>query len=187
MSDNPYEASATRLTGGPTEQGEVVLASRFKRLVARFIDGILHVLVFLLIIYFIPSLWNRYFGEFGTVPETANTDSFGAFQPLIFTYDFSILSFLDFLLSMVVVFLMQGYFLAQFGQTIGKIALNIKIVDHVNHEKPSLTRLFVVREVGMNVLNIVPVLALIEYLWIFGPARRCLHDYWSSTLVVRAN
>lgn len=186
MSDNPYEASATRLTGDPTEQGEVVLASRFKRLVARIVDGIFQTIVFLLVIYFIPSLWDRNMGAFGTVPEDGNTEPLSTLQPFIVTYDFSLLSIFEFLLATAVIFAIQGYFLAQYGQTIGKMALNVKIVDHTSHEKPSLTRLFVIREVGMNILNIVPLLGFIEVLSIFGTARRCLHDYWSQTIVVKA-
>ena len=187
MSDNPYAASSTRLASGTAEQHEIVLASRFKRLVARIIDGFIQVVVYLLIIYFIPSLWGRFMGEFDAVPQNTNPSTFDLFQPFIFAYDFSLLSLLDFLLAMAVLFAVQGYFLAQYGQTIGKMALNVKIVDHESHEKPTLTRLFVVREVGMSVISIVPILGFIEVLWIFGSARRCLHDYWSRTIVVNAN
>ena len=187
MSDNPYAASATRLAANHSERGEIVLASRFKRLVARLIDGLLETLVFFLLIYLIPSLWDKYMGEFGTVPENANTELIDILQPLIVAYDFSLLSIFEFLLALAVIFVIQAYFLSRFGQTIGKMALNIKIVDYTSQEKPSLTRLFVVREAGISVLNIVPLLGFIEVLWIFGPARRCLHDYWSRTLVVHAS
>ena len=186
MSDNPYAASATRLAASTTEHGEVVLASRFKRFVARFIDGLLHILAYLLLIFFIPSLWENYMSGFGTVPEAADVTAFDLFRPFLFVYDFSFLSLFDFILTQAVVFAVQGYFLAQFGQTIGKMALNIKIVDYESHEKPTLSRLFVVREVGMNTVSMFPILGLIEVLWIFGPARRCVHDYWSRTIVVNA-
>lgn len=186
MSDNPYAASATRLATSPAEHGEVVLASRFKRFVARIIDGLLHVLAYLLLIYFIPGMWENYMSGFGTVPETTDLSGFDLFRPFLFVYDFSLLSLLDFILTQTVVFAVQGYFLAKFGQTIGKMALSIKIVDHESHEKPPLSRLFVVREVGMNTLSIAPILGFIEILWIFGPARRCIHDYWSRTIVVKA-
>ena len=186
MSDNPYEASATRLAVGTSEKGEIVLASRFKRLVARIIDGILQVVVYLLFIYFIPSLWDSYFEGFLTAPENADVTTFDLFRPFLFVYDFSILSVLDFVLTQAIVFAIQGYFLAQFGQTIGKMALNIKIVDYESHEKPSLSQLFIVREVGMNTVGLVPILGLINLLWIFGSARRCIHDLWSRTIVVNA-
>ncbi len=187
MSDNPYAASSTRLASGTAEQHEIVLASRFKRLVARIIDGLIQVVVYLLFIYFIPSLWGRFMGELGTVPQNANPSTFDLLQPLIFAYDFSFLSVLDFLLAMAILFVVQGYFLAQYGQTIGKMALNVKIVDHESHQKPTLTRLFVVREVGISVISLVPLLGFIEVFWIFGSARRCVHDYWSRTIVVKAN
>lgn len=186
MSDNPYAAPATRLSSGSIERGEVVLASRFKRFVARFIDGLLHMLLYLLVIYFVPGMWENYMTGFGTVPENTEVAALDLFGSLLFAYEFTLLSVLDFALTQLVVFVIQGYFLAHYGQTIGKMALNIKIVDHESHEKPSLAQLFVVREVGMNALSIVPILAFIEILWIFGPARRCIHDYWSRTIVVKA-
>lgn len=186
MSDNPYAASATRLARSTVEAGEVVLASRFKRFVARLIDGLLLMLAYLLCIYFIPSMWENLMSGFGTVPETTDLSAFDLFRPFLFAYDFSFLSLLDFFLTQTIVFTIQGYFLAQYGQTIGKMALNIKIVDLKTHEKPTLSRLFVVREVGMNTLSLFPILGFIEILWIFGPARRCVHDYWSQTIVVKA-
>lgn len=186
MSENPYAASATRLARSSTEPGEIVLASRFKRFVARIIDGLLHVLLYLLCIYFIPSMWESYMSAFTTPPENTDVSASELFQPFLFGYEFSFLLLLDFILTQVVVFVIQGYFLAQFGQSIGKMALNIKIVDYESHEKPTLSRLFIVREVGMNTLSVIPILAFIEVLWIFGPARRCVHDYWSRTIVVDA-
>lgn len=186
MSDNPYAASSTRLSSDVTGQGEVVLASRFKRLIARIIDAILNLVAYLLCIYFIPRLWERYTEPFTIPPADASTSPTDAIQPLLIATDFSLLSIVEFLLAIAIVFAIQGYFLAQYGQTIGKMALNVKIVDKENHEKPSLTRLFVVRECGMSVIGILPILSLIDILWIFGPARRCLHDHWSQTIVVNA-
>lgn len=184
MSDNPYAASATRLARGASERGDVVLASRFKRLVARFIDSLLHAFLFFLCIYFVPSSWNRYMGELTNPAEPTMSD---IYQPLLVAYDLSFSSLFEFLLSIAIVFLIQGYFLAHYGQTIGKMALNVKIVDQDSHEKPSLTRLFVVRECGMSVISILPILSLIDVLSIFGPGRKCLHDYWSQTKVVNAD
>ena len=186
MSDNPYAASSTSLANDDTVQGEIVLASRFKRLVARIIDAVVNLVAYLLCIYFIPSLWERYTGGFTVAPGDASTATSDALQTLLIAADFSLLFLAEFLLALAIVFLVQGYFLAQYGQTIGKMALNVKMVDKENHEKPSLTRLFVVRECGMSVIGILPILGLIDVLWIFGPARRCLHDYWSRTIVVNA-
>lgn len=187
MSDNPYEASATRLTGGPTEQGDVVLASRFKRLVARIIDGILSTLLFMLCLYLIPGMWDGYMTQLSPTPVGESVSSFDVWRQLLFVYDLSIDSVLQFILSLAVLFALQGYFLAHYGQTIGKMALNIKIVDEENHEKPSLTRLFVIRECGMTVFGIVTILAFVDVLLIFGSRRKCIHDYWSRTLVVQAS
>lgn len=187
MSDNPYAASETRLSNEDSERAEIVLASRFKRLVARLIDGALQGLVYFLVIYFIPSLWDRNFGQLVTIPENSDPSAIDPFQQFLSPYDFSLLSVVDFLLAVAVLFVIQGYFLAQYGQSIGKMALNIKIVDQESNEKPSLARLFVVREVGMSVVGLMPLLGFIQVLFIFGSTRRCLHDYWSITKVVNAS
>ena len=186
MSDNPYAASTTRLSREVMDEDEVVLASRFKRLVARIIDAILNLVVFLLCIYFIPSLWEHYIGAFTVAPDDASATPSGALQSLWIAADFSLFFLAEFLLGIAIVFLVQGYFLAQYGQTIGKMALNVKIVDKEDLKKPTLTRLFVIRECGMSVIGLIPLLSLIDVLWIFGSARRCLHDHWSQTIVVDA-
>ena len=186
MSDNPYAASSTRLADEVAEHGEIVLASRFKRLIARLIDQIIYALLTFLCLY----VYGSWFPGDGSAIDLATSNTISspsdAWKSLLFTYDLSFNSLFLFLLSIAIAFVVQGYFLAQFGQTIGKMALNIKITDKENLEKPSLTRLFVVRECGMSIIGILPILSLINVLWIFGPARRCLHDHWSRTIVVNA-
>lgn len=182
MSDNPYAATPTRLAATDVDQGEIVLASRFKRLIARIIDGILSTLLFMLCVYLIPGMWDDYM-----VAAGASMSASDLWQQMLFVYDLSLSSLLQFALGLAVLFALQGYFLAHYGQTIGKMALNVKIVDEESHEKPSLTKLFVIRECGMTVFGIVTVLALVDVLLIFGSRRKCIHDYWSRTLVVQAN
>ena len=186
MSENPYAASSTRLANDVAERGEIILASRFKRLVARIIDATLNLVVFLLCLYFVPSLWEHYTEGFAIAAGDTSTTPSDALLSLLIAADFSLFFLAEFLLGIAIVFLVHGYFLAQYGQTIGKMAVNVKIVDKENHEKPTLTRLFVVRECGMSVIGLFPLLSLIDVLWIFGSARRCLHDHWSHTIVVNA-
>lgn len=187
MSDNPYEASATRLAVGTSEKGEIVLASRFKRLVARIIDDILSTLLILLCVFLIPGMLEDYLMLLNPAPPGDSESALDIWRQFLFLYDFSLSSVLLFILGLAVVFAIQGYFLAQYGQTIGKMALNVKIVDEESHEKPSLTKLFVIRECGLSVVGIVTILALVDVLFIFGSRRKCVHDYWSRTLVVRAS
>ncbi|MCY4128575.1 MAG: hypothetical protein OXG15_04950, partial [Gammaproteobacteria bacterium] len=40
---------------------------------------------------------------------------------------------------------------------------------------------------GMYVLHLIPLLAMLELLWIFGESRKCLHDRWSRTIVINTS
>jgi len=36
------------------------------------------------------------------------------------------------------------------------------------------------------VLSLIPLYGIVEVLFIFGPARRCVHDYIADTIVIKA-
>lgn len=84
--------------------------------------------------------------------------------------------------------LVNGYFLHQSGQTLGKKALGIRMVDLAG-EKPGLARLAGLRFLLMQVFYSVPVagglVALLDCLMIFGKEKRCLHDRIAGTRVVK--
>jgi len=82
----------------------------------------------------------------------------------------------------------QGWFLHQSGQSVGKKAVGLRIV------RPDGSRATIGR-LGSRLLittfgGVVPVIgkafALIDILLIFGGARRCLHDYIAGTIVATA-
>jgi uncharacterized RDD family membrane protein YckC len=75
------------------------------------------------------------------------------------------------------------------GQTIGKKWLGIKVV-RKDGSKATLARIFWLRYLLNTVFMLIPVLgtlySLIDPLFIFGAAKRCVHDYLADTVVVRA-
>ena len=97
---------------------------------------------------------------------------------------FSIESLALWVLTIMITFVCQAYLLARYGQTIGKRMLKIMIVNEHGYRKPTLNRSFFVRECGIYLLQWVPVLPLLDLLWIFGESRKCLHDHWSRTIVI---
>jgi len=84
----------------------------------------------------------------------------------------------------------QVTLLARRGQTMGKMALRIRIVDDRDESNPGFWRACVRRQVLPGLIGAIPVLggvfALIDLLNIFGEERRCLHDLLADTKVVEA-
>jgi uncharacterized RDD family membrane protein YckC len=83
--------------------------------------------------------------------------------------------------------LLNGYFLAYKGQSVGKMVVGTRIVDS-NGNIPGLERSLGLRFIVMQVITHVPlvgfVIGLADPLFIFGKARRCLHDYLAGTWVI---
>ena len=75
------------------------------------------------------------------------------------------------------------------GQTIAKRWLGIKVV-RMDGSKPSLGRMFWMRNAIGVAVSIVPIVgviyALVDPLFIFGEKRRCVHDLIADTMVVKA-
>lgn len=176
MAENPYAATRTPLERSSSKSTDLHLASRFKRLVARLVDGIVVGLVsWTFLVLIMGTEW--YVDQMYAYP----VDLIGLFAP-----DFSLFMFGSLFLGLLITFLVQGYLLHQYGQTVGKRLLSIKIVEEESGKKPTLARTFVIRECGMNVFGLIPLGGLVDILFIFGAPRKCIHDYWSKTLVVDA-
>jgi uncharacterized RDD family membrane protein YckC len=67
--------------------------------------------------------------------------------------------------------------------------LGIKDV-RADGSRATLGRIFWLRYFVNTLLTVIPVVgglyALVDMLMIFGPAKRCCHDYIADTIVVRA-
>lgn len=85
--------------------------------------------------------------------------------------------------------LIQGYFLATRAQSLGKMALNIKIVT-LDGRNADITRILLLRILPLGVVSMIPivggVISLVDSLFIFGDDQRCIHDRIAGTRVVQA-
>jgi uncharacterized RDD family membrane protein YckC len=165
--DSRYAPPAANVADIASQQG-VVLASRWRRLFAIWIDGFaLYVLGVVLARFGLPTVWSR------VGPSLTN---FVAFNPLA-------------LIDMLLFLLVNGYLLLARGQTVGKVALGVRIV-RPDGSKVSAARILGLRYGVGFTANMIPVLGvlygLIDCLMIFRKSRRCLHDEIADTIVVRA-
>lgn len=75
------------------------------------------------------------------------------------------------------------------GQTIAKKIIGIKVV-RTDGSKAGFARIFWLRNVVNTMITMIPILgglyAIVDLLFIFGEARRCVHDMIADTIVVRA-
>jgi uncharacterized RDD family membrane protein YckC len=87
----------------------------------------------------------------------------------------------------IIFFILHGFLLQQFGQTLGKRIMGIAIVTLDNH-RPAFLQLIVQRYLSQWVVGMVPVigvfLRLADILAIFRPDKRCIHDHLAKTKVI---
>ena len=172
---NPYEAPKSDLETFQTDGS--TLASRWSRFFARLIDEII-----LLVINWLLVSW--------LVGQLIGTDNANVVYEL-FLIPYSDIDLLDLFLTFLAYVLLNVYLLAKRGQTIGKLLLSIRIVDYYSDEITPLRFSLVLREGILSVFNLVGVLGwfliLIDAVFIFSRNRRCLHDYWAFTKVVKVS
>jgi uncharacterized RDD family membrane protein YckC len=93
------------------------------------------------------------------------------------------------LLWALAVLALNGMFAYRNGQSIAKKWLGIKDV-RPDGSRASFARIFWLRNVLSGCLSLIPLVGgfygLIDALFIFGSAKRCVHDYIADTIVVRA-
>lgn len=87
----------------------------------------------------------------------------------------------------IIFFVLHGFLLQQYGQTIGKRILGIAIVT-MDNQKPAFFMLIVQRYLSQWVMGMVPVigifLRLADILAIYRADRRCIHDHLAKTKVI---
>lgn len=81
----------------------------------------------------------------------------------------------------------QLVFLATSGQTVGKRAVGIQVLDVHTHGAVPLWRILVLRGLVVQAAGVMPfvgsLFSLVDILLIFRSDRRCLHDHIASTRV----
>ena len=163
MEENVYAAPKAPLDAG---QNTTELASRWARLAAAIIDG--------LILGAIVVPIQFAFGVFEYAMK-------GQQPPLGLTIGLGLLGILLF-------FVINGHFLLRDGQTLGKKVLSIKIIGS-NDGPPDIATL--AKRYGVYMLPpqiplIGGLFSLVNVLFIFGEKRRCIHDMAADTRVVVA-
>ena len=95
----------------------------------------------------------------------------------------------QFFLGWAVFFLLNGYFLVQRGQTIGKMIVSTKIVNKKG-KTPSPLDIIGKRYLIPSLIYAVPIVgqvfSLVNALFIFKEDKRCVHDHIAGTYVVEA-
>ena len=148
------------------------LATRGLRLIAFLVD--------LGIVWIISTFAFRFlYGSFFTIDFRR-----------IFSADGQYLEFLFFILvgfTILVYFLVNGYYLYKYGQTVGKKIIGIKITDKEGNVPP-LSKTYLVRYFIPAVVSSFPVFGIIiwfvDVIFIFGKNKKCLHDHIADTKVV---
>ena len=91
------------------------------------------------------------------------------------------------LLGVVVVLIIQMVLLGTRGQTIGKIAMSIRVVDAQTGAHPGWPRLVLLRSIVNGILTSILVIGtiywLVDSLFIFRADHRTIHDLYSGTRV----
>lgn len=146
-------------------EGEQVLATRWQRFWAAMLDMVVGLAAVWVLTIFTP--WN---------PWKADPDYWRA-------------DFVGMGIGFLIFILLHGYLLANRGQTIGKLALGIRIV-RSDGSRASLGRLLGLRYGIGAALMAIPaigqIFGLVNVLLIFRQSRRCLHDNIADTIVVKA-
>ena len=180
MSQNPYTPPKT-VASNPSEWFEEpdpigpYLAGRFTRFSAALVDGLL-ILAILLPIQFLTGFIER-----------AQSQQVGVLEQLAMS-----------LAGLIVMLVLNGYLLANRGQTIGKYLTKIQIVDYPSGKLVPFVRLFVFRYLwtlpvvlitafipGTTDDLLLNFLIFVDALMIFNAKRRCLHDFLARTSVVQ--
>ncbi len=165
-SNNRFTPPKADVADIPTDQdGRPVLATRGSRFGAALVDILIEIAVYFMVM--LPLYGIEQFRHAGNHSEQLPGD--------IFYY--------------ALAYALEGWFLYRSSQSIGKIALGLRIV-RLDGSRASFVRTFWLRTVAVGAVAFVPYVGLlfvfVDCLFIFGPSRRCLHDYLADTIVVTA-
>lgn len=143
----------------------VVIASRWSRFWALFIDGLIYAAAMIPVVLY-TDLFDRAASN-GTIDLHE--------QIMVFVYGW------------VMFLLCHGYLLQNKGQTIGKNVMEIAIVD-MDGKQLGLFNIVIKRILPMTIFVYIPLIgpciSILNYLFALRKDRRCLHDLIAGTQVV---
>lgn len=160
---NPYAPPTAAVQDIYDPTGPLELADRGTRLAAFIVD------VIFMVLWYLPM-----FGSFIAVPLVGDD-----YAPLLAVGGVAGLIWFG-----IWCWLSIKYVLAN-GQSIAKKMLGIKVV-RTDGSPASLGRIFWLRNVVNGLMGILPLYQIIDWLFIFGESRQCLHDKLADTMVVKA-
>lgn len=175
MEANPY--LPPQVAVAKDEAGEVVLAPRWRRLVAIIIDTLLVTLLWI----GAGELITRTTGITLEAVSSSDTELWPGLLPILAETGEP----LDFAVGFAMFLLLQGGLLWWRQQTIGKVLLGIRIAD--SQGRPAGFVRILVRELPGWLLPLIPygtVCVLLNPLLIFGRQHRCGHDWLAGTQVL---
>ena len=92
-------------------------------------------------------------------------------------------------IAFIVIFVIQMVLLGTRGQTIGKIAMKVRVVDAQTGAHPGWARLVLLRSIVNGILTGIPFVGniywLVDSLFIFRADHRTIHDLYSGTRVIK--
>lgn len=167
----PAATMATAAPPVPAASVGTPLASRWARLGAQIIDGLIGFFCAL------PGLGLLFAAGAFSHPDAPNPGLLIA----------GVVTICALVLALVI---FQIYLLSTRGQTLGKKALNIRIVNFDDEGNPGFVKAFLLRAFVNGVIGAVPVIgplySLVDLCFIFREDKRCIHDLIASTKVVVA-
>lgn len=145
---------------------DVELASRWARLGARLLDGIIGAVPLIVILIIL-----------GGISSADDEDS-----SVIASVFLGLLS-----ISWIIgYFVWQAILLSQRGQTLGKRIVGVRIVKTSTYQNGGFVTNILLREVVNSLIGIIPLYGLVDALFIFGSTRQTLHDRIADTVVIEA-
>jgi uncharacterized RDD family membrane protein YckC len=156
---NPYAAPQSAVDDAPIEGFE--LASRGERFAAAIIDGLC-------------------FGGLGILAAVLAPSMKGTGETVVYAAVG---------IAFLVVAGINLRLLYTSAATIGKRAMKIRVA-RTDGSQPSLSRLIFMRGLPQWLISAIPYIgnlfSLVDSLFIFSSARRCVHDYIADTIVIKA-
>ena len=149
----------------PPNQSASELASPWARLAAVIIDGLIYIAVVVA------------FAIIAALTLSSNQSD----------EEFPLAIILAAAVAVIIVLIIQMVLLGTRGQTIGKIALKIRIVDAQTGAHPGWPRLVLLRAIVNGILTGIPFLGgiywIVDSLFVFRADHRTIHDLYSGTRV----
>ena len=165
---NPYAAPRADVSRQVTSSQSIELASRWTRLAAQFLDGLVAIPIAI---------------PFGIGMATMDQETQAFTSIGLICVSISGILFLGLLIYTL-------YLLSTQGQTLGKKWLGIRIVRYEDNGPAGFVKAVLLRIIVNGIIGVIPLLgalySLIDILFIFSDDKRCLHDKMAGTHVVKA-